>query len=421
MKILLVEDSATLRYAISRFINEAGHEAVLAADGEEAMHIVDETAVDMIIMDVEMPGLDGFETTKLIREMLGDHWVPIIFVTGKSEECDFKDGIEAGGDDYLIKPVSRVILKAKIKAMERILTMRNQLNLVNRELTELSERDSLTRLYNRRTFETRAQEYWRQANRAREPISILLLDIDHFKTFNDCYGHIAGDECIRKVSNAIAQCANRAGDLVARYGGEEFIVLLTNTPESGARHVAEQIRLAIISLAIEHRESSASEWVTICVGGATLNNTHNGDLLSLVHAADQGLYRAKESGRNCLSVKQYTPLPKLLLLDQHLHTKPLIERQLLSHCTLINVNSYTDALSLTQQQRPDIVVIDDDNIQEALNFCKNLSELNTVRVPVILVTAEDGIKAHSPFDQLVILSKPLDSRSLLANINRFLV
>jgi diguanylate cyclase (GGDEF)-like protein len=421
MKILLVEDSATLRYAISRYINEVGHEAILAQDGEEAMHIVDETAVDMIIMDVEMPGLDGFETTSLIREMLGEHWVPIIFVTGKSEESDFKDGIEAGGDDYLIKPVSRVILKAKIRAMERIIDMRNELNKANRELTELSERDSLTRLYNRRTFENRTLDYWRQANRSRDPISILLLDIDHFKAYNDTYGHIAGDDCIRKVSAAIAQCANRPSDMVARYGGEEFIVLLTNTPESGARHVAEQIREEALNLHIEHKGSSVCEYVTISIGGATLNNTQNGDLISLIHAADQALYRSKDNGRNCVSVRQYTPLPKLLLLDQHCHTQPIIEKQLLSHCTLISAETYTDALSAAQQQNPDIVVLDDDDIAQALNFCRNLSELNAVRVPIILITNEENTSAHTPFDQLVVLHKPIDSRSLLANINRFLL
>ena len=420
MKILLVEDSATLRYAISRYINEVGHEAILAQDGEEAMHIVDETAVDMIIMDVEMPGLDGFETTSLIREMLGDHWVPIIFVTGKSEEGDFKDGIEAGGDDYLIKPVSRVILKAKIRAMERIIDMRNQLNRANRELTELSERDSLTRLYNRRTFETRAMEYWRQATRSRDPISILLLDIDHFKAYNDCYGHLAGDECIRRVAEAIAECANRPGDIVARYGGEEFIVLLTNTPESGARHVAEQIRQATMALAIEHRESSASEHVTISVGGATLVNTQNGELNALVHAADQSLYRSKDSGRNCVSVRQFTPLPKLLLLDHNAATRSLIEKQLLNYCSLIDAPTYTDALSAAQQQNPDIVVLDDDNIHNALNFCRSLSDLNAVRVPVILLTNEENTSTEQ-YDQLLVLPKPVDSRSLLANINRFLV
>lgn len=421
MKILLVEDSATLRYAISRYITEAGHEAIMAEDGEEAMHIVDEVAVDMIIMDVEMPGLDGFETTCLIREMLGDHWVPIIFVTGKGEESDFTDGIEAGGDDYLIKPVSRIILKAKMRAMERIIDMRNQLNQANRELTELSERDSLTRLYNRRAFETHAKEYWRQANRSREPISILLLDIDHFKAYNDTYGHLAGDDCIREVSQAISASANRPGDMVARYGGEEFVVLLTNTPESGARHVAELIRASVVNMHIPHRESSASEYVTISIGGATLNNTPNGDLSSLLHAADQALYRSKGAGRNCINIRQYTPLPKLLLLDQHSHTRPLIEKQLLNHCSLIMTDSYTDALSATQQQSPDVVVLDDNDAKEALNFCRNLAELDAVRVPVILVTGDQEEPGKSYFDQLVILPKPLDSRSLLANINRFLV
>ncbi len=421
MKILLVEDSATLRYAISRYIQEAGHEAILAQDGEEAMHIVDETAVDMIIMDVEMPGLDGFETTSLIREMLGDHWIPIIFVTGKSEESDFKDGIESGGDDYLIKPVSRVILKAKIRAMERIIDMRNQLNKANRELTELSERDSLTRLFNRRTFENRAQDYWRQASRTREPLSLLLLDIDHFKAYNDCYGHLAGDDCIRKVSDAIAQCANRPGDMVARYGGEEFVVLLTNTPESGARHVAEQIRLAIAHLKIEHRESSAAEYITISIGGAALTNTHTANLKHLIHAADQSLYRAKDAGRNRATVRQFTPLPKLLLLDKHMHTQPLIEQQLLNHCNLITVDSYTDALRASQQQNPDVVVIDDDNSEDALNFCHNLAQLDTLRVPVILVSSSESASNLAPFEQIIVLPKPLDSRSLLANINRFLV
>lgn len=421
MKILLVEDSATLRYAVSLYIAEAGHEAILAEDGEEAMHIVDKTAVDMIIMDVEMPGLDGFETTRLIREMLGDHWVPIIFVTGKSEESDFTDGIDAGGDDYLIKPVSRVILKAKIHAMERIITMRNALNRANQELTELSERDSLTRLYNRRTFEERCKAYWRQANRSRSPISVLLIDIDHFKAYNDTYGHLAGDECIKQVATAIAQSTNRPGDMVARYGGEEFVVLLANTPESGARHVGELIRAAVEGLGIAHKASETTNNVTVSVGGATLNNSHNGSTLSLLHAADQALYNSKGTGRNCVTVKQYIPLPKLLLLDQHAQTRLLIEEQLMSYCSLIVANSYTEALSTAQQQNPDIVVLDDDNTQEALNFCRYLEELDATRVPVILVTSNAESTQRATIEQLVVLPKPLDSRSLLANINRFLI
>src|SRR5690625_537774 len=113
MKILLVEDSATLRHAMCQYIREAGHEPVVAHSGEEALQLLEDTTVDMIIMDVEMPGLDGFETTRLIREWLGGHWIPIIFLTGKSEDDSYREGIEAGGDDYLIKPISPIIIKAR--------------------------------------------------------------------------------------------------------------------------------------------------------------------------------------------------------------------------------------------------------------------------------------------------------------------
>lgn len=163
MKILLVEDSQTLRRVLSGDLEAAGHEVLTACSGEEAIQRVEAQPVDLILMDVEMPGLDGFETTRLIREILGGTWVPILFVTSKEDEADFARGIDAGGDDYLVKPVKRVILQAKIRAMARIVTIRNQLSQANQELRDLSERCSLTKLYNRRVFLERAQERWTAA------------------------------------------------------------------------------------------------------------------------------------------------------------------------------------------------------------------------------------------------------------------
>src|SRR6056297_1694192 len=166
MKILLVEDSATLRYTMCSFIQRAGHEAVVAESGEQALQLVESTAVDLVIMDVEMPGLDGFETTRLIREFFGERWVPIIFVTGMGDESSYQKGIEAGGDDYMIKPVSPVILKAKLRAFERIVEMQHQLQQLNQELQDLSQKDGLTELFNRRAYEEKAGRQWQISTRA---------------------------------------------------------------------------------------------------------------------------------------------------------------------------------------------------------------------------------------------------------------
>src|SRR4051812_44824138 len=203
MKILLVEDSATLRYAMRNYIIEAGHTPLITQSGEEALQMLETTPVDMIIMDVEMPGLNGFETTRLIREWLGGHWIPIIFVTGRNEDESYREGIEAGGDDYLIKPVRAMIIKAKIRAMERITEMRDQLNQLNAELEALSQLDSLTQIFNRRTFNEMAQQQWLLAARQQTPVSVLMIDVDHFKLYNDHYGHPAGDVCLKKITQAI--------------------------------------------------------------------------------------------------------------------------------------------------------------------------------------------------------------------------
>ena len=424
MKILIVEDSATLRHAMCNCVSSAGHEPIVAESGEKALQIVDTTTVDMVVMDVEMPGLDGFETTRLIREWFGEFWVPIIFVTGKNEENDLRQGIDAGGDDYLIKPVSETILLAKIRAMERITQMRDQLNTLNKELTILSERDSLTKLYNRRTFEERAMEHWRQAARSKESLAILLLDIDHFKLYNDCYGHIAGDDCIVKVAEAIQTTLSRPGDLCARYGGEEFIVMLPTTDEDGAGYVAEKIRRAVQSLHVPHRESTTHDRVTISVGGAVIGHTAGNQLVDLINAADKALYSAKLGGRNRVRVKPFNPKTLVLIASGNLELSSALDGHLANHSTLLQALNGDQALDAAQSNHADLIVLDMTlpglGAKAVLETLRQKS--NTLHTPIILLAdPQDKIKrAVEQYHIETVITKPFESSALVEKINTLL-
>ncbi|MBU2986480.1 diguanylate cyclase [Saccharophagus degradans] len=426
MKILLVEDSATLRHAMSHFVRTAGHEPVIAKSGEEALQIIEQTAVDLIIMDVEMPGLDGFETTRLIREWLGDHWIPIIFVTGMSEDESLEEGIDAGGDDYLVKPVSQMIISAKIRAMERITDMRNQLATLNRELKVLSQRDGLTHLYNRRTFEELAEKQWKIATRNKAPLAVLLLDIDHFKQYNDYYGHQQGDRCIQTISSVLAKCVTRPDDLIGRYGGEEFIILLPNTPEHGAHYIAEQIRKSVERLQIKHRASPSNTYVTVSIGGAALNYTTGTTWAHQVGLADKALYTAKASGRNTSTIQSADPHGLILVVDDDDASLSLISDILKGHCSIITAKSSEECMELAQELQPDLILMD--AYLPGVNgyeTCKSLtSNLETEEIPIILTCQADSLSEVEEFaakaGAKTALLKPLDKHKLIDKIGRFI-
>jgi len=426
MKILVVEDSPTLRFAMTSFIKAAGHDPVIAKSGEEALQVIENTPVELIIMDVEMPGLDGFETTRLIREWLGEHWVPIIFVTGRSEDASLEAGIAAGGDDYLVKPVSQIIITAKIRAMERIMAMRGQLNTLNEELTELSQRDGLTRLYNRRTFEEFAAQRWKIVTRSKQPIAILLMDIDHFKQYNDTYGHPEGDKCIQKIANAIKQCASRPDDIVGRYGGEEFIVLLPNTPEHGAHFLAEQIRKSVDRLNIKHRTSPSHTYVTLSIGGSALNYTTGTTWANQVTLADKALYDAKHAGRNCSVIKAFEPHGLVLVVDDDDASLALISKILKGHCSVVTTKSLEECIEHAEQLQPDLIVIDvylpGVNGYEACQKLK--SNEKTQLIPIVLTCQSEHESEVKKFTRLAgaksWLTKPLDEHKALHCINNIM-
>lgn len=389
MKILLVEDSATLRFAMRNYIIDAGHEPLLARSGEEALQLLENTPVDMIIMDVEMPGLNGFETTRLIREWLAGHWIPIIFVTGLNEDENYREGIEAGGDDYLIKPVSFMIIKAKIRAMERIAEMRDQLNQLNAELEALSQLDSLTQIYNRRTFNELAQQQWALAKRHQQPISALMLDVDHFKLFNDHYGHPAGDSCLKKVTHAIKSCLHRSSDLLGRYGGEEFIVLLPETDAKGAMRVAQAISEALENIQIRHDVSPSSTYVTASIGGATCLRTTGHDLEELIKNADRALYKAKRAGRNRSWIDEVATHKTLLLADTDQELLRHFSAHLQPHFNLLTAESQKECLELAVDLHPDLILLGTNiaDTEAGIELCKILARTpKTASISLALVS-----------------------------------
>lgn len=265
---------------------------------------------DVILLDVEMPGMSGLDVARAIRSEESQRgaldWTPIIFLTALANDEQLARGIDAGGDDYLVKPVSEIVLSAKIAAMRRIRELRNQflqltkeLEAANRQLHALTVLDGLTGLSNRRHLDEQFELEWRRAYRANDELSFMMIDVDHFKLYNDTYGHQQGDDCLRRVAALLGGSVRRPGDVAARYGGEEFALLLPSTPAHGAGHVALLIQKGIKALQIEHKASSVCGFVTASIGVATVRpREFAGAPKDFAEAADKALYEAKRGGRN---------------------------------------------------------------------------------------------------------------------------
>lgn len=305
LRILIVDDSPTSRAAITRYIERMGHVAIVASGGMHAIELYRKESPGLVLLDVMMPDLDGYTVARKIRSIQIDEWIPIIFLSAKDDDQDLERGIEAGGDDYLVKPVSYVVLNAKIRAMQRIDDMRQkllylsrQLASANRELEKISHQDGLTGLANRRYFDFFLLQETTRAKRNRTALTVMLCDVDFFKAYNDNYGHLAGDETLRKVAKALATVCKRSADLAARFGGEEFALVLPDTPPEGAEQIAAAILQVITDLQIPHSYSKASRYVSISVGYITTIPEQDATPEILLMQADEALYQSKQLGRN---------------------------------------------------------------------------------------------------------------------------
>ena len=282
-----------------------GHEVVHAIDGLTAIEHFQKDSYDLILMDIEMPGMNGFETTTRIRALEGhEAWTPIIFVTATDTDTNLITAIEAGGDDFISKTVPEGVLQAKMKAMSRIASLRSRLALANGKLQEQANRDGLTGLLNRRAMDQQVDIHWERASALSSPFSLLMIDVDNFKKYNDHYGHQSGDECLRAVARCLESTVSRVnetrlspGTFAARYGGEEFSVIIPAAGHGVHAEVAADLVRAVSELAIPHERNCDYGVVTISVG-AVCAAPANGAVSQYFRHADSLLYKAKEGGRN---------------------------------------------------------------------------------------------------------------------------
>ena len=289
--ILIVDDEKSNLVFLTRILGEK-YNIYTAKDGTSAVKKATELLPDIIILDIIMPDMSGYEVLAALKKQEATREIPIIFITGLSSAEEEEKALSYNAVDYINKPFRPNIVKLRI---------RNQIRNVNqvRTIKRLSMTDQLTEIPNRRSFDERLSMEWRRAIREKTPISLLMLDIDKFKTYNDLYGHQKGDIVLRAVAKTIEQGLRRPGDFAARWGGEEFVALLANTDRAGALEVAERIRADVEKLHISCEKSSDAEApVTISLGVESLIPDTNSSLDLFISAADTALYEAKAAGRN---------------------------------------------------------------------------------------------------------------------------
>lgn len=305
MKILLIDDSTAAALVMKNRLTNFGHDVVLATNGSLGVDMFRKEAPDLVIMDVEMPVMNGFEAANRIRAMESTQqwaWTPIIFLTASDTVENLITAIEAGGDDFMAKVTPEPVLHAKMKAMARIATLRQRLSLANHKLEQLAHSDGLTGLCNRRSMDQRVDLAYAQAQESDGSLALLMIDIDNFKKYNDHYGHQVGDDCLRLVAQALAAVVEAAqpwaaGAFAARYGGEEFAVVLPQSDAHTMARLAESLLESVRQLAAPHTANPPWGIVTISIGGATAQ-ARASSVADWFRAADQRLYQAKAQGRN---------------------------------------------------------------------------------------------------------------------------
>ncbi len=306
--ILVVEDSRTQAEALAGVLTREGHRVAIAADGREAIRRVRTEPTDLVFLDLVLPDMDGLEVLRIIKARAEEAFTPVILLSARADLDSRVTGLRIGADDFLAKPFAEAEVLARAGAMLRIKSLQDQLRAAKAELERLSVTDALTGLFNRRYFGTRLQQEFHRAQRYSDPLSLMMIDLDHFKAVNDTYGHPFGDVVLKGTADLLSSSV-RDPDICARFGGEEFAVILPKTHLAGALVVAERIwrELGQKRYRVDRSDRSPHDGelrATASIGLSFFPSKDIGNPDQLVKHADEALYRAKREGRNCICLYQ---------------------------------------------------------------------------------------------------------------------
>ena len=288
--LLIIDDDPDTIQILSSILAGQGR-ILFATNGEQGIRMAENYRPDIILLDQNMPGLDGYETCRQLKHNDTTKDAAIVFVTAQSETGDEVKAFEFGASDFISKPFSPVVVTARV---------RNQLTIKQQSdtLRQLADVDGLTGVFNRRYFNRLGEQEVRRHSRQGFSLGLALIDIDDFKAFNDLYGHLAGDDCLRAVADALTQSIRRPGEFAARYGGEEFAIILPYTAPEQLDRVGKWLCASVRSLGLNHAGSSTSDIVTVSVGLAAGVPGANTSLSEFIRTADASLYEAKSAGRS---------------------------------------------------------------------------------------------------------------------------